>query len=295
MISRSSPGVLLAFLIGSAVVSLSAQELETTQLAPGLYLVQGAPNGNVLFQVQENGLLMVDAQTSANAVALDDEIRRVTSVSPRLLINTHYHEDHIGGNDVFRSRGAVVVGHHNLTARAVVDTTITELGWHRQAADRSDLPDRTVSPGGAWSPPGTDVRVMALGSAHTDTDVVVFFPRENVLHTGDLVELVAPPFVDWWGGGSLDGLIDAVDHLLSVSNATTRFVPGHGAVIGRSEIERYRGFLTAVQAGVTDAIGQGLSMQQTADLGLTDRWGIDPDAGRRFVMVIYFGMTTTGS
>jgi len=85
----------------------------------------------------------------------------------------------------------------------------------------------------------------------------VWQPGENVLHIGDILEVGAPPFIDWWAGGSVDGMLAAIDDVLAWTNDSTAIVPGHGAVSSRADLRRYRAMLATVQDRVRAGLAAG--------------------------------------
>jgi cyclase len=119
---------------------------------------------------------------------------------------------------------------------------------------------------------GEDVHVFHVPPAHTDGDAVVHFTKANVVHTGDLFVSRGYPFVDLKSGGNFEGFINAADAILAVSNAKTKIIPGHGPIVGRREVEAWRGMLDTVRQRVKALIANGKTLEQavaakpTADL-----------------------------
>jgi len=118
----------------------------------------------------------------------------------------------------------------------------------------------------------TDSMVLSLGprtvvlthvpGAHTDGDVMVWIPQENLLHVGDLVEPGGPPFIDWWTGGSVDGMIAAADVILARTTEQTRIVPGHGEVISRAVVLDHRLMLVTIRDRVSAGIRNGRTLEE---------------------------------
>jgi glyoxylase-like metal-dependent hydrolase (beta-lactamase superfamily II) len=286
-----------ALTVLAAAQTAAAQErsFTTTRLADGLHVIHGHPGGNVILQTGADGALLVDAQSAGVEDSVDAMVRRLADQPVRLIINTHYHEDHIGGNAAFRSQGAEVIAHARLRARAVVDTTIDELEWHREPAHPDDLPSIEIGTDTTLRWNGATIDLIALNAAHTDGDVAVYFREADVLHTGDVVEVDAYPFVDWWGGGSLDGTIAAVDRLLSLVGERTRIVPGHGHIVDRPHLLQYRSMLATVRERVLAAIDAGEDLSSVMDRGLSAEWDDDrggTSSGRRFVGILFLGLST---
>lgn len=226
-------------------------------LAPRLHVFSGYTNGNVLALETRDGVFLVDAQTSKRVAALDTALRRVTTAPVKWIANTHYHGDHTEGNAFYRARGAEVWAHRRVPVQAAKDTTIAALEWHRTPLDPAAMPTRLVDTREELTLGGVRVVLRHYGPAHTDGDLLTWLPEFNVLHIGDLFEVGAPPFVDWWVGGSLDGMIQVIDQVLTEVNETTRIVPGHGAVSTPADLRRYREMLVAVQTRVRAGLAAG--------------------------------------
>jgi glyoxylase-like metal-dependent hydrolase (beta-lactamase superfamily II) len=217
----------------------------------------------------------------------------VTNLPVRILINTHYHDDHIGGNPHWRARGATILAQHNLVEEARKDTTITELEWHRTPASPQALPDRTFDDSLTLDHEGQAVILLHPPAAHTSGDAMIWLPGLNIIHTGDLLEISAPPFLDWWGGGTLDGMIAGIDQALRITNALTLYVPGHGDPVRRDVVIAYRAMLVAARERITPKVIAGETPAAiAAALPLADYDGRFGGARytARFVRIIAMGL-----
>ena len=248
---------LFAFLCATCVAAQDVMRITTERLAPGLHVFSGYANGNVLALETRDGVFLVDAQSAKRVAALDTALRQVTQAPVKWIVNTHYHGDHTEGNAYFRARGAEVWAHPRVPVQAAKDTTIAALEWHRTPLDPAAMPTKRVDQRLEMTLGGVRVTVRHYGAAHTDGDLLTWLPSYNVLHIGDLFEVGAPPFVDWWVGGSLDGMIRVIDTVLTEVNDSTRIVPGHGAVSTRADLRRYREMLATVQARVRAGLAAG--------------------------------------
>jgi glyoxylase-like metal-dependent hydrolase (beta-lactamase superfamily II) len=137
------------------------------------------------------------------------------------------------------------------------DTVIAERDWHRTAAAPTAMPDRTFQDSTSLTIGGMNFQVLHIPGAHTNGDAMVLVPGLDLMHVGDVVEPGAPPFIDWWAGGSLSGMIRAADMILARAGPATRIVPGHGPVIGRTEVAFHRKMLVTLRDGITAALGAG--------------------------------------
>lgn len=255
-----SRALTLAYLVFGATLPLVAQDplvMRIAPVAPGAYLISGFANGNLLALVGQRGVVLVDGQSAKRVALADSALRTVTALPVRLVISTHYHGDHIEGNPHWRARGASVVGHSALARSAVKDTTITELEWHRVPAVPEALPDRVFDDSLVLDHEGEQVVLLHPGPSHTGGDAIVWLPRRNIVHTGDILERGAEPFIDWWDRGSLDGMIRGVDRVLALADGRTIIVPGHGTPTDRSGLLAYRAMLVAAREQIAAGIARG--------------------------------------
>ena len=138
---------------------------------------------------------------------------------------------------------------------------------------------------------GDSIRAVHVAPAHTDGDVVIYFRRANVVHMGDTYFNGRYPFIDLSSGGSVDGMVAAVDRVLAMTDLNTKYIPGHGELSGRAELTAYRNMLATVRDRVQKLVRQGKTLAQvkaakpSAEFDAT--WGtgfVNPD---RFVEILY--------
>lgn len=204
--------------------------------------------GNVGLFVGDREAVLVDTQIDKLAQELFEVVATVTNKPLKLLINTHYHLDHVGGNPLFAPRVGGIVAHANVPPRVEKDQAKVE------PSARGGLPtllmgeaDPSVPAHLAVRSPGLALEVVHRLAAHTDGDVTVEAPADHVIHMGDLFFNGLLPFVDIEGGGSLDGLADTVAAVAATAPDDVRVIPGHGPLCGKKELVRYRDFLAAVR------------------------------------------------
>jgi glyoxylase-like metal-dependent hydrolase (beta-lactamase superfamily II) len=273
----------------AAQQDFSKVEIKVERLAPGVAVLFGA-GGNIGLSYGEDGNVIVDDQF---APLTDRIVAAVASVDPdpvRFVINTHWHFDHTGGNENFGKRGAVILAHDNVRARMSTDQFLAALNQKVPASPKDALPVVTFAEGVTLHLNGDTLHVRHVANAHTDGDSLIHWTRANVLHMGDtFFHRGSFPFVDLSSGGSIDGLIAAIDHGLQMANPTTRIIPGHGPVATRQDLVAYRAMLADLRAKVAAGIKARRTLAQikaaapAARYGMTDGF-IKPD---QFVEAVY--------
>lgn len=286
--------LVVLFLLGPGAQAAAQQAITASSPANGVTLLASPPDGNVLVVRGRDATLVVDALAPGIATRADSAIRAAARGVPRWVINTHYHADHIGANHLLAAAGATTVAHENVPALARRDTTIAELQWDLDPADPADLPATLVHDSLLIDLGGETARVRHLAHAHTGGDLIIRFDRANLLHTGDIVEFGAYPFIDWWGGGSFDGLVAAVDRILAMTDDATLVVPGHGPTLTRADVTEYRRMLETVASRVRSAIAAGESVDAIVDARPTAEWDARHGGerhGNRFVRLLHLEFT----
>lgn len=283
----------VAFLLAAP---LAAQDppmrIDVEQVRPRVHVLSGFTNGNVLVLETSEGRLLVDAQSAKRVGALDSAITRLGARPVRWVVNTHYHEDHTAGNAFFRAKGARVLAHRNVAIQAAKDTTITDRNWHRTPLPADAMPTDAFDDRRELTLGSDQVVVLHPRNAHTDGDAMIWIPGENVLHIGDILEVDAPPFIDWWAGGTLDGMLAAIDDVLTWTNDSTAIVPGHGAVSSRAGLRRYRGMMATVRDRVKAGLAAGVpvdSLAASAVAGYEDMLG-GPRRAKQLVPQVAYGL-----
>jgi cyclase len=242
----------------------AAAELRVQAIRPGLSLVTGA-GGNVVVWAGADGVVLVDSGLAADAPALLEAVARVAPGPVRFVLNTHGHADHSGGNEAFARRGAVLIGHESLRENGGRDpaapASVREGGEMPPAA----RPLITTTEALALHLNGDRLDAVHVANAHTAADIVVRWNEADVVALGDIYWSGQYPFIDVDSGGSLAGMVAAVEAALARSNARTIVLPGHGAASNRAELAAYRDMLVAVGRKVREAVESGEGIEQVVD------------------------------
>ena len=288
--------LLLATLLGAVTTKAVAQqdfskvEIKVTPVAEGIYMLQGA-GGNIGLSVGSDDAFIVDDQYAPLTPKIKAAIATVTQRPVRFVLNTHWHGDHTGGNEAMAASGSIVVAHDNVRRRMSAEQFITAFNQRVPASPSAALPVVTFSDTVTFHVNGETIRALHVRNAHTDGDAIVSFGRANVMHLGDTFFNGMYPYIDLSTGGSIDGMIAAVNGALANGNTTTRFIPGHGPLASRADLVRYRDVLVAARTRVTRLITQRLTLAQiVAAKPLADydaQWGKGFINPQQFVTSVY--------
>jgi glyoxylase-like metal-dependent hydrolase (beta-lactamase superfamily II) len=263
----------------AAQQDFSKVEIKVERIAPGVAVLFGA-GGNIGLSFGVDGNIIVDDQF---APLTDRIVAAVASVDPdpvRFVINTHWHFDHTGGNENFGKRGAVIIAHDNVRARMSTEQFLAALNQKVPPSPKDALPVVTFAEGVTLHLNGDTLHVRHVANAHTDGDALIHWAKANVLHMGDtFFHKGSFPFVDLSSGGSIDGLIAAVDHGLQMSNPGTKIIPGHGPVATRQDLVAYRAMLADIREKVAAGIRAKRTLAQIKASAPATRYGSLWNAG----------------
>ncbi len=299
-------GLTLAVGLAAAILGAApaAAELRTTHVAGKVYLITGA-GGNVAMSLGSSGVMVVDSGAAAASEQLLAEIRKTSNSALRYIINTGVDPERIGGNELLRRAGATFTG-GNATVVGGVDVGAAIVA-HEAALLRlasSDVPV-AAQPTETFYVPRIDfyfndepVEVIYQPNAIDDTNVAVHFRRSDVLVTGDIFRLDGYPLIDLDNGGSIQGVLDALNYFIdlaitdTLAEGGTRIVPGRGRICDEADLVRYRDMVTIIRdriATMKDR-GQSLAAIKAAKptLDYDSRFGRNPEwTGDDFIDAVY--------
>ncbi len=233
--------------------------IRTTQLYDNVYLLQGA-GGNMVLQTGADGCLLIDASF---APAVPRIRAAIAALAPQaaggLLINTHWHGDHTGGNAGMHEAGFTIFAHRMTRERLSTPQTMRLFHYTVPASPPGALPAIGIDQSLAIWRNSDAIELAHFAPAHTDTDISIHFLKADVLHVGDVWFNGGYPFIDEGANGSIGGMIRAGDQVLALASGSTKIVPGHGPLGSKSDYLRYRDMLIAVCDKVAALKAAGLS------------------------------------
>ena len=275
----------LFFLTVFVLVSKGQATLDTVKIIPvkitdNLYMLKGS-GGNIGVLIGKDGTLMIDDQFAPLSNKINGAIKTLDPGEIRFLINTHVHGDHSGGNENFMKMGVTIIAHDNVRERMTLPYVNPTQNTTTPPRDASAWPVITLSNKISFHLNNEDIDVIHLEKGHTDGDVIVYFKKANVFHTGDAFVRYGYPFVDLSRGGSYDGFIVTLDKLLMLADDNSKIIPGHGEVATKADVKLLRDRVKDIRDQVAAALKKGKKPEDIPAMGITDKY--DAELGKGFV------------
>lgn len=271
--------ILLTVLLAGVTLStaqdqnFSSIQIRVTKVAGNVYILQGE-GGNIAASVGEDGIVLVDDQYAPLAEKIQAALKGISDKPIRFIINTHYHVDHTDANEYFQKQ-APTIAHDNVRKRLEERGVAGNLGtvkFDAKPQPKAALPLLTFDHDVTVHLNGEDIRVMHLQNGHTDGDSVVFFPRSNVVHMGDDFMRIGFPFVDLAAGGSVRGLIAALEEIITRLPPDVKVIPGHGVISNLDDVRTFVKMLKETRAIVEQGVKQGKTLDQLKQEKVLDPW-----------------------
>ncbi len=222
--------------------------IQTVPVAGNISMLVGQ-GGNIGVSAGEDGVLIIDDQFAPLADRIRTALEALGSDTPKFVLNTHFHGDHVGGNVEFGA-GGVIVAHENVRLR-MIDGESPPVA----------LPVVTFNDNVTIHFNGENITLIHMPVGHTDTDSVVLFEDANVIHMGDHFFNGGFPFVDIASGGSVQGYLSNLEKVLSWIDDDTQVIPGHGPLANKADLFDFYNMIR----DTSTAIRVSRSLQMTAE------------------------------
>jgi cyclase len=270
---------MLAAPVFAAETDFDAVQITATPVAGKITMLQGN-GGNIAVSLGDDGVLMVDDQFAPLSDKIKAAITKLGGSAPELLLNTHWHGDHSGGNENFADK-ATIIAHDNVRVR------IADPANERVAAA---LPVITFANGLSIHFNGEEIKLIHLPHGHTDGDSAVWFTGSNVIHMGDEYVVGGFPFIDLNSGGSVEGLIDNHANILAQIPDNIRVIPGHGGLSTKAEMASWIEGVRTTAKIVTDQMVAGKTLAAIIEQGLPEQyasWGMGFINEAAYITAVY--------
>jgi len=266
---------------GQQAQNVDNADIHVLPVQGNVYMLVGA-GGNITLQVGVEGILLVDTQFAQLSDKVLAAIRQLSTKPIRYIINTHVHPDHVGGNENIAKAGSTIAGGNvvgTIGASAGQGATVIA---HENVMNRMSAPtgQQAPMPAGAWPTDtfftaekevffnGEAIQILHQPAAHTDGDSIVFFRRSDVVSTGDIFVTTSYPIIDAQRGGSIQGIVDALNRVLDLTipkekqEGGTMVIPGHGRLCDEADVVEYRDMVTIVRDRIQDMVKMKLTLAQ---------------------------------
>ena len=289
------------------------QIMVTSKMSPNLFVLHGsegldpahpdASGGRLMVLFGPDGVLMVDTENRQVAEKTLAAIRAFTNAPIKVLVNTHPHSDHTGANAFFAKQGAIIFAQENLRLELMPRPGAAARGGAAPAFDPASLPVTTYrynptapgEPAVTLNMNGETVDFIPMMPSHTAGDTIVRFRKANVIYIEDFYRNFGYPFADQANGGSIYGMLEAVDLIQRLASDTTTLIPGHGTLVKKQDLLPYRTMLVDISAKVRSLRDQGKSLQDILAANLTAPYdkttlGDTQQSKDRFITEVYAEM-----
>lgn len=286
-------GVMAAPVLGQTQ-AYDKVEIQTIKVADGIYMLMGK-GGNIGASVGKDGVFLIDDQFAPLTEKIRAAIAKISDHPIRFVFNTHWHFDHVGGNENLGKLGSVIVAHENVRKRLSTDQMVEFFKKNVPATAAVGLPVITFTRDLTFHLNGETIEVFHVQNAHTDGDAVVYFKEANVVHTGDIYFAGIYPFIDTGAKGSVNGMIRSANKVLAMIDDKTQIIPGHGPLSNKREFKAYVEMLTQLKDAVGKAIAGGKSLEEIQKSRPSKQydaeWGdgfLSPD---KFIQILYTSLS----
>ena len=260
----------LSACLAAAVTSVPGQrdfsdvKILTHHVAGGIYMLEGS-GGNIGVSAGEDGILIVDDQFAPLADRIKAALSDLDKGSLAFILNTHYHGDHVGGNEAFGA-DAPIIAHESVRRR------LLEPGADKEPYPKVALPVITFDESLSVHFNGEEIQVIHFPHGHTDGDSIIFFTKSNVVHMGDHLFGNRFPFVDLDAGGTVQGYTKNIKDVIERIPADAKIIPGHGPLCTVKDLRDTVAMLEETTAIVKAGMDAGKGLEEMKKEGLPEKW-----------------------
>lgn len=237
-------------------------------IKPNIFLIPDY-GCNVIVIVGQEGLLIVDSGYKRFSMKLDSVISDISNLPRKYILNTHFHVDHVSGNKKISDGTADIIAHDNARKRMLSEWNVPDVQGRNVRVippyPEDFLADICLNDSLVLFFNNDNIQAIHFTDAHTDTDVVYYIRKANVMLAGDLFFSNGFPIIDIYYGGTIDGCMKAIDKILDICDSNTLIIPGHGMPSNRRGLVLYRNMLSESISRIHKLMEQGKTLKQVID------------------------------
>jgi cyclase len=220
--------------LAAPCVFAQTAKISTTEIGENTFVLSGT-GCNVIAHTAADGVVLVDGGLAQNAGALAQAVAALPKYKPvKTLFNTHWHPEQTGSNASLAQAGATIVAHENTRLWEQQNVTWPWNGQKFQKLPKAAQPSKTFYDKGALD---NGIRYGWIAdAAHTDGDLYVYFPQQNIMAVGDAAYGQGWPVVDWWSGGWIGGIVGGLQRIQTVANKDTKIIPAVGPALTFADV-----------------------------------------------------------
>jgi len=286
-ILKSAIGGAAGIVLGAPVLRLTASAAQavptaTQQLSDDLFVISLPGEANVVAQTGADGVLLVDGASAKGSDALMKIVAGLPGGGPvQTIFNTHWHPEQTGSNEFVGKAGKAIIAQENTRLWLTTDVTWSWNGQRFKRLPKIAQPNKTFYTTGKLDS-GIQYGYIP-DAAHTDGDLYVHFPKQNVLVVGDVVSGQGWPVVDWQTGGWIGGIVGGLQRLQTLANEETRIVPGRGPVLRLADIKAQSAMYGTIYDRLSQMMNKGRGPTEAVAAQPTKEFDAQMGNGDEFV------------
>ena len=286
-ILKSAIGGAAGIVLGAPVLRLTASAAQavptaTQQLSDDLFVISLPGEANVVAQTGADGVLLVDGASAKGSDALMKIVAGLPGGGPvQTIFNTHWHPEQTGSNEFVGKAGKSIIAQENTRLWLTTDVTWSWNGQRFKRLPKIAQPNKTFYTTGKLDS-GIQYGYIP-DAAHTDGDLYVHFPKQNVLVVGDVVSGQGWPVVDWQTGGWIGGIVGGLQRLQTLANEETRIVPGRGPVLRLADIKAQSAMYGTIYDRLSQMLNKGRGPTEAVAAQPTKEFDAQMGNGDEFV------------
>lgn len=261
------------------------------QVKDSLYYIKGH-GGNIGVLIGGDGVLLVDDQFAYSHSDIKANLSTISNLDVKYVINTHWHVDHTNGNEKFGASGSMLIAQKNSQERMSSNQYIQVFNHHQKAYSKKGIPQLSFTNSMEMNCNQQSIQLISMNHAHTDGDLIVVFKEANVIHTGDIFVTYGYPFIDEPNGGTIQGVIKAIDQIILLADEETKIIPGHGEISTKQDLISYNKMLKIILQKISYQVRSGKSYQEILASHPTEGYSSEKINEAIFTQIVFNNLKT---